>query len=113
MKTKKCSKCNCLKKLSEFYKQKQNSDGLYSWCKSCTNKRNVENRRLAIERMREHNPEEYKRYREVCSARENKRYKRDRERILKKAKKYNARPEVRKKRLEYVSKPENAERFFY
>lgn len=33
-----CSKCNIEKKLDQFYKQTNSSDGLKAWCKICSNK---------------------------------------------------------------------------
>ena len=33
---KECSKCGASKPKSEYYAQKSNKDGLYSYCKSCT-----------------------------------------------------------------------------
>lgn len=35
MKTKKCSKCGEVKSLDEFYRNKENRSGRYSYCKKC------------------------------------------------------------------------------
>ncbi len=40
METKKCSKCECDKELSEFFKSKRNKDGVRSQCKICESKSN-------------------------------------------------------------------------
>lgn len=34
--SKQCRKCNQHKEKTEFYSSKKNSDGLHSWCKSCS-----------------------------------------------------------------------------
>lgn len=36
--TKKCSKCKEVKPVTEFYKNRNNPDGLMRWCKSCRKK---------------------------------------------------------------------------
>lgn len=33
---KQCSKCNQIKTIADFYTHKSSSDGLYSWCRVCT-----------------------------------------------------------------------------
>lgn len=43
MKTKVCTKCNLLKPLTEFYKNKRYADGHVTWCKDCKKKHAREN----------------------------------------------------------------------
>jgi len=60
MQTKKCSKCNQVVSVKEFYPHKKTKSGLQSWCKDCSRKSNRENRKpstpeqkkAAIERQR-------------------------------------------------------------
>ena len=42
IKYKKCAKCAQFKPLSEFYRSKRTKDGLYCYCKKCSNKRHSE-----------------------------------------------------------------------
>jgi len=60
-KTKKCSMCGKRKPLSEFFKDKRATDGLYSCCKPChrgkTKRHYRENREEILERQREYERE--------------------------------------------------------
>ena len=50
VKHKRCSKCKKWKAESEFYKKRQNKDGLAIWCKECANKatNKARRKRLAV-----------------------------------------------------------------
>lgn len=65
MKTKKCSKCKVEKEVCEFYKTKQNKDGIYSSCKECKLKWRRENKlktNLTNKRSRDNRIDSHRRY---------------------------------------------------
>ncbi len=51
MGTKICTKCKKEKSTTSFPKRKKNKDGLYSWCKVCTNKIVKEHRKSNPEKV--------------------------------------------------------------
>ena len=50
---KRCPRCGEVKSINEFDKNRANSGGLASWCKSCKHKENVERRRQNRSKYRE------------------------------------------------------------
>ena len=68
-----CKKCNQEKENNFYYKSNRNKDGLYSYCKTCSNnttlqwkKNNIEKNKQIIKRYKKNNVEkdrEYSRYR--------------------------------------------------
>src|ERR1035437_583338 len=54
MEQKHCSKCDTVKSLDEFYKATAKSDGLRTYCKSCS--------KIATKKVRDKNPEYNRRY---------------------------------------------------
>jgi len=61
---KKCSKCETIKNVSEFYKRKRNTDGLDSQCKGCIKAYNQENKGR-IKTYKEENKDRIKAWREA------------------------------------------------
>ena len=64
-----CFDCGENKKASEFYKRNKTLDGLYSYCKQCTNKRNEKYRKLNMDKTRiqkrKWKENNYEKYREM------------------------------------------------
>jgi len=101
METKKCSKCNIKKSISQFYKNKSHKDGLYRQCKQCVKKY----------RIKYHQKPEIKektiKYQAEYFQRKRKAYRKNPEEMKKRndyAKEYNQWPEVREKRIRYRTK---------
>lgn len=49
-----CPRCNTLKNVDKFYKNRSRKDGLGNYCKKCTVEDNVNRRREKNDREREH-----------------------------------------------------------
>ena len=60
---KKCTKCQEVKSFSEFYKNKNNDDGFYYWCKKCSSEYQRSVRSQNREKFREQNLANYRRNR--------------------------------------------------
>ncbi len=60
MKTKICSKCNTFKNKTEFYKNKNNSDGLCCWCKECCKRYGKQYRINNVEYLKQQKKKYYK-----------------------------------------------------
>lgn len=107
MKTKKCSKCEKRKSLSEFYKEKNSYDGLQKYCKNCQkeyqrkwNCQNKEKRRAYSWKWRRNNKEKHR----AISNRWYKNNKKKKAKYLKKWRKEN-REAIRKYFRNYLQKP--------
>jgi 5-methylcytosine-specific restriction endonuclease McrA len=68
MNTKRCTKCNEIKPIAEFYRSSQNSDGLESWCKECRRQASRERYRSTKEAVRGHRMSVYRDGLKRCSA---------------------------------------------
>jgi hypothetical protein len=85
---KECRSCRLIKPAEEFYKRLSNSDGLYSYCKECTLRKNsdIDEKKRAVYRKKSR---EYKeRNRRAISAAGKKYYLQNRERILRSVTEY-------------------------
>jgi hypothetical protein len=65
MTTKKCSKCEEVKPVAEYHKNKSSKDGLYCACKTCTNKRNRKYDSKNKDSLREANKKWYEKNKEL------------------------------------------------
>lgn len=84
MKTKRCSKCNEIKSMNEFYKNKRNKDGLHRWCKKCLKKYCKNN----SEKIKKISRNYYKKNNEKLKQQSNEYYQVNKERINKRKIKY-------------------------
>lgn len=89
--TKKCSKCEKIKPVNEFYGDITRKDGLQYWCKFCHNKWSREYKQNHKEKTCIYNKEYHKKY-----------YQENKEIILKRNKAYSLRPEVKMRQKEYM-----------
>ena len=67
METKKCNMCGEVKPINEFYKHKNNKDGLFSQCKCCMNKKHKEYYKEHLKERREYQREYINKHREYIN----------------------------------------------
>lgn len=85
---KECRSCKIDKNESEFYERKSNSDGLYSYCKDCTLRKNKEKREKNLDRYNQANRDYKEKNRLSLKEKAKKYYLENRESCLVRAKIY-------------------------
>lgn len=81
---KKCTKCEEIKNLDQFHKDKSCKDGLRSWCKNCVSEYKKENK----EKSKEYSKKYRQRKKEEINARRRERYKKNKEIERERSRKY-------------------------
>lgn len=107
-----CSKCKKYKEINEFNKDKQKVDGVYSYCKACTRKRNLENSKKNPEYYKEYAKKYREKNREILREKSRKLFLSDKEKYLKKGREsyYRHKDEIAKKRKLKRLTPEGREK---
>jgi hypothetical protein len=102
-KFKRCSQCKLFKNFNLFYKLKYGKFGLKHLCKLCVDKSSAQYRKNNSEEVKEYNQKNYKKNREKNIKRAAKYYKNNRENRIKYAAKYqkNNSEKIRKRRQNY------------
>lgn len=101
---KRCTKCQELKPLSEFYKDTKARDGLAYRCKICTKKKVRDYNQDHRDEIAQRKAQRYQVNRETVRQQHAKYYQANREEVIKKSKIYATTPEGKEGKKKYVQK---------